>query len=340
MTEGPGWAAPDPQQPPQQPPAYQSAPPPPPPNSQYDWGSGRYVPKPGVIPLRPLGVSEILDGAISTMRAHPKIVLGVSALVVTVTQLIILGVTYPFLDNLNEASSLSGNATNDEITSALGATFAVLGLTLLITLLTRVFLSGFLTVAVGKAVLGHPLDFSDIWNRVRARFMALLGMTLLYPAVLAVVFGVLFGLAIATSPAILLLLLVLIPVAIWLYILFSLATPALMLENAGVFKAFGRSRTLVRGSWWRMLGIQLLAAIIAGIVAAIIVIPFELFGGGFGTVEITFTYLALSTIGGIVAGTITEPFAAGVTVLLYTDQRMRREGMDIELAKQAGLPPA
>jgi hypothetical protein len=115
-----------------------------------------------------------------------------------------------------------------------------------------------------------------------------------------------------------------------------------MLENAGVFKAFGRSWTLVRGSWWRMFGIQLLAWLIAAIVGGIIGAPFDLIGGGFdlNAVEITFSYLALTTIGAIIANTITVPFTAGVTVLLYTDQRMRREGMDIELAKQAGLPSA
>jgi hypothetical protein len=345
MTEGPGWAAPDPQQPqqpPQQPPAYQSAPPPPPPPPQYGWSGGGYVPKPGVIPLRPLRLSEILDGAISTMRAHPKVVLGVSALVVTVTQLISLAATYPFLDDLNRAVNLDDNATDEEVLSALGSSFGALGIGFLITLLSVVFLSGFLTVAVGKAVLGQPVAFSDIWVRVRARFPALLGMTLLFPAVALVLFGILLLLILAAGPGILILLLVIIPVGFWLYIRFSLATPALMLENAGVFKAFGRSWTLVRGSWWRMFGIQLLAWLIAAIVGGIIGAPFDLIGGGFdlNAVEITFSYLALTTIGAIIANTITVPFTAGVTVLLYTDQRMRREGMDIELAKQAGLPSA
>src|SRR5207249_3623477 len=121
--------------------------------------------------------------------------------------------------------------------------------------------------------------------------------------------------------------------------------PALMLEDAPVGRAFGRSRTLVHGTWWRVFGISLLAALIAIILAAIITVPFTYFGGGFvqvtstQPVPLTVAYLLLTTIGGIIAGTITEPFAAGVTVLLYTDQRMRREGMDIELARAAGLPP-
>ncbi len=46
-----------------------------------------------------------------------------------------------------------------------------------------------------------------------------------------------------------------------------------MLEKQGIVTAMRRSARLVRGSWWRVFGIQLLAAIIAYVVAAIIVIP-------------------------------------------------------------------
>lgn len=58
-----------------------------------------------------------------------------------------------------------------------------------------------------------------------------------------------------------------------------------MLEKQGIKKAMGRSTKLVRGSWWRVFGIQLLATIIANVVASIIVIPFAflaaaLSGGG------------------------------------------------------------
>jgi hypothetical protein len=334
MTEGPGWAAPDPQ--PEQQPAYQQPPPMPPPPPPPGWG----VPKPGVIPLRPLGVSEILDGAISTMRAHPKVILGVAAIVVTISQLLTTLSTYPLLDDVNRATNLGSRASSDEMLDSLGASAEVLGITLLITLPIRVFLSGFLTIAVGKAVLGQPVTFGEVWARVRPRLLSLLGLTLVYPAIAAVAVAMVILMAVVAGPLAILVVLVLIPLGIWAYILFSLATPAFMLENAGIRRAFGRSRTLVRGSWWRVFGIILLAGIIAGIVAAIIVVPFTFLGGGFESpVEATFRYLALTTIGGIIASTLTEPFAAGVSVLLYTDQRMRREGMDIELARAAGVPP-
>ena len=40
-------------------------------------------------------------------------------------------------------------------------------------------------------------------------------------------------------------------------------------------------------------------------------------------------------IGAIAAGTVTRPITAGVTVLLYVDMRMRKEGLDLVLRDAA-----
>lgn len=54
------------------------------------WGGPPPAAKPGVIPLRPLGVGEILDGAVSTMRAHWRTVLGITLTVSVIAQTAIL----------------------------------------------------------------------------------------------------------------------------------------------------------------------------------------------------------------------------------------------------------
>jgi len=43
----------------------------------------------------------------------------------------------------------------------------------------------------------------------------------------------------------------------------------------------------------------------------------------------------LVALGAVIASTLTTPFQAGVTGLLYFDQRMRREGLDITLQRAA-----
>ena len=54
--------------------------------------------RPGIIPLRPLGLGDILDGAIKLIRFNPKAVLGLSAIAavlgaipVAIGQAIVLG---------------------------------------------------------------------------------------------------------------------------------------------------------------------------------------------------------------------------------------------------------
>ncbi|GAA3493614.1 hypothetical protein GCM10019016_007130 [Streptomyces prasinosporus] len=136
--------------------------------------------------------------------------------------------------------------------------------------------------------------------------------------------------------------------ALWLMIRFSLSSPALMLEKQGIVKAMSRSAKLVRGSWWRVFGIQLLATIIANVVASIIVIPFTFLAAalsGDGVTgfldsaggDIGWTFLVISGIGSVIGSMITFPITAGVTVLLYIDQRIRREALDLELARAAGV---
>ena len=51
------------------------------------------APKPGVIPLRPLGLGEILDGSFATIRRNPKATLGIAAIIVTISAVITSALT-------------------------------------------------------------------------------------------------------------------------------------------------------------------------------------------------------------------------------------------------------
>jgi hypothetical protein len=82
-------------------------------------------------------------------------------------------------------------------------------------------------------------------------------------------------------------------------------------------------------------------------VALMVVAPFQMiglfaFGGGIdsledGSAQSAWGPLIFSGIGLIIAQTIIMPIQSGVTVLLYVDQRIRREGLDLELARAAGI---
>ena len=315
------------------------------PGAQGGW---QPPPRPGVIPLAPLGAGDIIGGAIATMRTRPALMLGVTAAVVIITQLLTLAATFPLLVELSEvvvpgpddATYDATDVSMADVTRMAGQTMLVALIGLVLAVVSRVFLSGLFTVVVGAAVLGQRPPFREVMQRVRPRLLPLLGLTLIYLLVLTAA-GAVAGLVLITSPGLgVLVLLAVAVLGVWLVTLFSLATPALVLEGVGVGRAFGRSRELVNGAWWRIFGITLLTGLIAGVTAFVISLPFESLGGGFASsvAPVTAKYLVLSTIGAVIASTVTEPFIAAVTALQYTDQRIRRERLDVELAGMTTTP--
>ncbi|MGW2724533.1 glycerophosphoryl diester phosphodiesterase membrane domain-containing protein [Streptomyces sp. NPDC001492] len=321
------------------------------------WGGPPPAAKPGVIPLRPLGVGEILDGAVSTMRTYWRTVLGISLTVAVVTQVLVILLQGLVLNDTSTAALDEPSATASELARAMGEVMLSSGAVFLITLIATVAATALLTAVTSRAVLGRPVTAGEAWRDARPQVVKLFGLILLLPLIaITIVFGgALPGILVAvfgnTDGGVALAVLGGLAagvVALWLMIRFSLASPALMLEKQGVVKSMSRSAKLVRGSWWRVLGIQLLAGIIANIISAIVVVPFTFLAaalGGEGVVgflngegnNLGWTFLIISGIGSVIGSMITFPINAGVTVLLYIDQRIRREALDLELGRAAGV---
>ncbi|MFG2213267.1 glycerophosphoryl diester phosphodiesterase membrane domain-containing protein [Streptomyces sp. NPDC048685] len=319
------------------------------------WGRAPFAAKPGVIPLRPLGVGEILDGAVSTMRAHWRTVLGITLAVSVVAQIASILVER-FL--LPEPPRIDPNATGSEALrqatdSAQSAMFSGLP-SLLITMIATLITTSVLTVVISRSVLGRPVTLSDAWAEARPRLPQLLGLTLLLAVISAAVLavGLLPGMLIGSTAGAGLALLgfmAAICVVIWLMVRFCLASPALMLERQSITTSMRRSAKLVRGAWWRTFGILALTGLLTLVVVVIVTIPFGFIamivdGDGIGSAltdgstSFGWPFLIVSGIGEVIISTITYPFSAGVMALLYIDQRIRREALDLELARAAGLP--
>lgn len=274
---------------------------------------------------RAFGVGEIFNRAMAAMRTSPALMLGLTAVVMVIVEVSQVGLTYPWLVETTVETSTPG-----QIGLFITEFFVVAGIGLLLQVTSRVLLAGFLTHVVAATVVGQRPTFRETWARVRPRLLPLLGLTLMYMLVILGAVVVVVMLVWAAPPALAVLgVLAAVVIGIWLLIMFSLATPALVLENIGVAPAFGRSRWLVRGHWWRVCGVTALVGLVGSVVTFVIVLPFEFLGGGYATVAgpvaPTPNYLLVSSIGFVIAGTIVEPFVAAVTVLLYTSQRIRRE---------------
>jgi len=65
--------------------------------------------------------------------------------------------------------------------------------------------------------------------------------------------------------------------ASYLFISWTFTVVAIAWEDSGVFQSFSRSSFLVKGFWWRTLGILLLLTIIAQFAVSIITTPVQLF---------------------------------------------------------------
>lgn len=374
MTDPPGWSAPGPEShhgrhgtPPGDP--GNAAPPGwggpggvPPGAGPPPAGFGRPPdPKPGIIPLRPIGLGEILDGAIAYIRRNPKATLGLSAIIVGVSNVIMLLTQLVVFRGVGRLATLEPADFNsaEELLRIFAPSIGAGAVSVVITVLAGLVLTGMLTAVVGRAVLGEHATMSGAWHQVAPRIPALLGtaalivgmiggllLCLLAPALLAAAAGS------GTASAALAVVAVLawLPLAVWIYVIFALATPTVVLERAGVRAALGRSRGLVRGSWWRVFGILALALVITVLIQMVLSAPFSIVqqvlfgvGGTTGAVDSALSTLFLgqviATVGAIVAGTVAQPFSAGVPALLYTDLRMRREGLDMQLQSTAGVGP-
>jgi hypothetical protein len=317
-------------------------------------------PKPGIIPLRPVSLGEILDGAFQAIRTNPRTMIGVSAVIVAAATVLSSLPTAALLVDVGRSSLFAPGAQAG--LSDLGSTITGLLRAQLpayvVTLVSTAVLGALLTICVSNAVLGVRTPFGALWRRVRSRLGAVLGLAALV-TLLSLAAGGIFlvpGLLVMRTDALLGVLVVvggLLPAAVvslWLFAKLGLAAPALLLEDRGPADALRRSWGLTRGSFWRVLGVLVLAALIQGIGAGIVATPFSIvaailstvLGGGADTPYPGFganlVQLLVAGVGTTIGGAIFYPFTAAVTTLLYLDLRMRREGLDVELVRHVESP--
>jgi hypothetical protein len=122
----------------------------------------------------------------------------------------------------------------------------------------------------------------------------------------------------------------------------SLAPAPVVLERAGPWTGVRRAWALSSGRQsWRITGITVLAGLVTAAFTAAVQVPVSvallllsegLFTDGGGPSTLT---IVLDHVVQLVVNAVVVPFTAGVTALLYLDQRIRREGLDLLLHRTA-----
>ena len=284
---------------------------------------------------------------------------GFTAALLGVVLVISIATNYAII-NLVLPNYLSPSSPYAAVFTSLSGSFSQLGGSLLQVLAT-VLLSGLIVVAVSRSVLGRVASSKEVWERTKSKFLPLIGLNIITSIIsglmmiigIAVFFALLAGVASTAKTdreflqdlsivlvGLFILMVISTLVGSYLSIKFSVASPAMVLENLGVFAAIGRSWSLTRGNFWRLFGINILTAIITSIVAGI-------FGGIAGALGAIFVVVGSSSPEDVIASlnttyiltmvmsTIAQllilPFTSSVNALLYIDLRMRKEGLDVEL---------
>lgn len=301
--------------------------------------------RPGVVPLRPLLLSDVFGGALQTLRRNPEATIGMGLLVMTV---------------LLVPSLLGSLAIVRLLTSLAPADVELLTLTVNLgfSLLASYALTGMIVHVVGEAVLGDRAGLGETWRAVRGRLpalvgaMLLMGLLMLAGTVVLVLVVVLLVTAVAqtTSGGLAALGIVLVVLAflgalvlgVWVSGRLTLAPAAVVLERLGPWRAIVRAWGLTRGrQGWRVVGITLLAGLVTNLVTFLVQLPllgvslWALASGGLDLSPLSTPALVIDHGLQLVVGALVTPFTAGVAALLYLDQRMRREGLDVTLVRAA-----
>lgn len=269
--------------------------------------------------LRPLGVGEVLDVAFKIYKRHAGSLFRLVAVVVVPLQL--LGAII-FLATVDDPDAVTGIGEVDTSSDTeLGGAIVGNVVVGLLGGLAVLLVTAACTKAVADAYLRTEPDWRESLRAARSRFGSILWLTILYMLLLVPAF------------------LALIVPGIWLAVAWSVAFPAVMLEEVRGRKALGRSFRLVRGRWWPTFGLVFIAYLIAGMVQFLV-------GAIMGVILLVgvedslLGTVVVNAVGNSVAGVIATPFQAAAIAVLYFDLRVRKEGLDIELlARDVGIRP-
>lgn len=268
------------------------------------------------VPLRPLTLSDILDGGLRAFKLAPGTMAGLAALFVVPTQALLGWLTRDAADDVavgqSFADAFSATGTDDIETGIGGDVFFV-------ALVVQGIALAFVTAAVARLVTGwytgRPFRFGELAGGAVRRGWALVAAWVLVHLVEAV-----FAIALVVP--------LVVPMT-W----YAVVTPVIACEGAGPLRAMGRSYRLCRSRFGAVLGACLLAALVHEVLSGAL--------SGLGAI-----YLELDLPAGWVVASalsagallVTTPFLAGVSTLLYLDLRVRAEGLDIELAAARRFP--
>ncbi len=315
-------------------------------------------PKPGLIPLRPLTLGTMLGASFQVLRRNPRPMFGFALLLTGAVSL--LAVVLSALISFVSLSRLDTVVDSEDANAIAAGSVAALLLSALIPITLSIaavaVLQGVVVLEVARGTVGEKLTLRGLFQGARGRIWVLIGWSLLLTtaAVIAITIAVLLIVLLSIAAgsggpvvaAVLTVLAILVAAALgfWLGTRLSLVPSVLVIERLPLRLAVPRAWTLTHGYFWKTLGIQLLVSVILSTVSSIITLPFTFLLGLATTLinpnaDVTTAGIVIVVIYGltlivsVVFGAISAVVQSATTALIYIDIRMRKEGLDLELAR-------
>jgi hypothetical protein len=277
--------------------------------------------------LRPLSFSELLDRTFFLYRKNFWLFVGIIALpylAILATEILGLGLVFAKLTFVGIGVVVAG---------------------VIIYLLAIAASQAATVVAVSDVHLGRPATIGGSFRAIKGGFLrivlVMIGMWIAI-AIACIPAGLSFFLIVKSAWAIPLPFLLGIPV-IALCIAWSLVIPVAVLEGSWLIGAMSRSFFLTKGSLGRIFLICLIFAFLTAILLIIVQVPMlilvAVLAGMRASVTAILVAQGMSYVISFIASILVAPFFAIGIALIYFDQRVRKEGFDLQLM-MATLQPA
>lgn len=318
----------------------------------YAWVGAAH--KPGAVPLRPLGLTDIYDAAFRIIRFNPRATVGAALLVAAASMALPLLVTGVLTATTGAVLDAGGDAFGGADLAAILGTVGAFGVGVLLNSIGTLLVTGLIVRVCLAAAIGRRVGLGEAWAETRGSRWRLVGLSLGVLALFSLLVGVyavawvLVVLA-DTTVATVVWAIVSIPAFValmaWVWIRMAyLPVPALMTERLGVIASMRRAFALTRRQFWRTLGIALLTLVITSIAAQVLTTPVTLVLSvvitGLGPEYALLSLVVTQAVATVISAAFVTPFTAAVTSLQYLDQRMRKEAFDVELMQRAGVTAA
>ncbi|WP_296179490.1 glycerophosphoryl diester phosphodiesterase membrane domain-containing protein [uncultured Mobiluncus sp.] len=311
--------------------------------------------QPGIIPLRPLTLGDIYNGAFSAIRQAPAVMFGLVLALWAVLGGLMGTLFYFFTPDINSylANDLNLDSTEFSMDGLLEFTESTILMSVIAGLLQMfiVFMTlGICVAGLGPLVLGRRPSVADAWQTLKGHVWGIVGYSLLLILGSALLLGLgllplggFFLINIKDIGASLGLLgltfLALLAVAVlstWIYVKLVFAIPTAVMEDIGIIPALKRSWRLTKGSFWKIFGVILLTSLIVSFLTYGMNAVISLIISAATMVSQNFSVMmTISAFLGTIITGLVMPFYGAVLGLLYIDTRMRREGLAVSLLQAA-----